>query len=228
MKFKPLKVFVVAAASILLMTPTLTDADAAEGFYIGLDVGYSTLHDSDIDGDISGTTKDNGTVTVDDTYLLSAAVGFASSGPFRAELQGSYQKFDVDTIKENRGTVEQNGTGEAELRTITLNALIDLGDGSGAVTPYVGIGGGAAYVELDNISRPGRSAVNEDGFAAVGQLMAGLDYPVNDVVSLMVGYRLQWIPNADGSHTRSNGTTVSADADDIVIHNATVGLRFSF
>lgn len=201
---------------------------AADGFYSSLDVGYSFLHGSEIEGDIGGTSNDNGFVSVDDTYLLSASVGYNFKGPWRTGLEGSYQKFDVDQIKDNQDGTTASGSGDATLISLSINGYYDFEQENRAWTPYLGLGIGAVYADLNDISRPGRSTLNETGIAPAASLMAGVSYALSSSISLTAGYRLQFIPIFDGEHTRSDGTKAEAEADPILIHNVTIGVRFQF
>ena len=203
------------------------NAAAAEGMYGSLMGGYSFFQDSTLSGERDDLNNSTDAIKLDDSFIVGGAIGYSFKEPWRLEGEVTYQKFDVDQIINTAGTFV-TGNGDIGVIGFGVNGVYEYRQSGSSLTPYIGVGAGAIYADANNVQRPGRSTLNESAFAPTGQVLLGVDYDLDKSVALTAGYRLQGIGYLDGSNTRSNGSNISGDADFILIHNVTAGLRFKF
>jgi OmpA-OmpF porin, OOP family len=184
------------------------------------------LHDSTLSGDTSAGSGD--AVRLEDpTFIVGGAIGYNYDSPWRVEGELTYQTYDVDAIKSDDTGVFQSAAGDIDLFALGINGYYDFENDS-AFTPYLGAGLGAFYAMANDVQRPGRSTLDDSAFAPMAQGMLGISYALSDNADLTAGYRLQVLPSLSGEQTRTNGTTVGADVDTVLIHSGSIGLRFSF
>lgn len=211
MSFSTLRTLTIVAASVLA-TGVATAADTIPGYYLGIAGGVAQRGDTDLTG--SGI---NTTVDFETGWVVRGNFGYAYSNGFRTELEGSYSASDVDSIK---GAA--NGSGDSDAYALMVNGLYDINLGW-AVTPYVGVGVGAARVGADGASPVGGSSINDKSVDFAYQGIAGLAFPINEKLSLTADYR--YIATLDPSFTTRAGTDVDAEFNE---HRFMVGLRWSF
>lgn len=113
-----------------------------------------------------------------------------------------------------------------------VNGYFDLGNFRGVV-PYVGLGVGLAYHQMDEYTLVGtRSTVpwkvtGDNDLTLAWSAMAGFAYQVSDRAILDFGYRFIDLGSAATSRTDNFGNTPSKLAlDDITAHEFKVGLRY--
>lgn len=201
---------------------------AAEGVYVSLQGGYSFLQNSKIGGDLADSTTDPDVIELENSYLFGGSIGYDFKGPLRVEAAGTYQKFDVDKIRNDDTGVFESGTGDVSVVGVTINGFYDFKNPGQSLVPYIGAGIGAVYADINDIQRGSRTVLDENAYAPTGLGMVGVSYDLSKSVALSVGYQLQWIGVLDGSITRSSGASSDAETDQIFIHNVTAGLRITF
>jgi len=205
-----------------------SNAAAAEGLYGSLMGGYSFLQDTTLGGERTDLNRNQDAVKLDNSYIFGGAIGYSFKDPWRVEGEVTYQKYDVDKIRNDDTGVFQNGTGDVGVLSFGINGFYDFRQTGWSVVPYIGAGVGAVYADADDVQRPGRRTLNESAVAPTAVGLLGVSYDLSKSVVLTAGYRFQWIGVLDGSHLRGNGTTVNAEVDDVFIHSVTAGLRFNF
>lgn len=216
-----------ATALAAAMVVAFTNGAAAEGGYVSLLAGYSTL-DSTIKGERDDINDLTNAVTLEDSFIGGIALGYSFKDPWRIEGELTYQNFDIDQIRNDQTGVLANGNGDIDAIGLTANVFYDYQTSGSSLAPYIGLGLGAIYVDANSVQRPGRSTLNDSAVAPTALAMVGVGYDLTKEVNLNVGYRLQGIGVLSGSQTRTNGTTINADTNYILIHSVTAGLRFSF
>lgn len=113
------------------------------------------------------------------------------------------------------------------------NVYADLGNFHGII-PYVGAGAGVSYlttssVESSNKDASGPNPAGDSKWNFAWALMAGVEYPVSDRLSLDLGYRYLSLGDAQtGYVTDSNVPAASTrmEYNDITAHEVRIGLRY--
>jgi len=111
------------------------------------------------------------------------------------------------------------------------NVYADLGDFHG-LKPYIGAGAGASYlrtssVQSSNEDTSGAKMKGDGKWNFAWALMAGVEYPISDRLSLDLGYRYLNLGDArTGSVTDGSGNVTHMDYKDITAHEVRVGLRY--
>lgn len=196
------------------------------GFVYG---GVTFEGESEYDGII---TPPGGNQSVDTEYdagyNFGIGVGANITSSIRAEVELSYSESDADEIffSGNGPAAEINVDGSFQATTLFANGLYDF-DTGGAVTPYVGLGLGVAFVEQDLVYGPGVT-VNEDDTVFATQLIAGASYDLSETLALTGDVRYRRLYDVESQRFDAAGAstgTVSGDYDDFSVN---VGLRFRF
>ena len=166
-----MKRFVLVLAMVLFVAPIAY----ADGFYVSINGGISSLADSDIyDG------YDRGEISYDAGFTVLGSIGYALQN-VRLEIEGGYRKNDID-----KAVVYGIGSGpipgEIESKSIMGNFIYEfLPDKQ--VRPFVGGGIGIAKLE----AQIANYYMDDTVFA--GQFILGIGFMVDKNVSLTVQYR---------------------------------------
>jgi opacity protein-like surface antigen len=116
--------------------------------------------------------------------------------------------------------------GSVDLTTLMLNLIADLPIDGSAVSPYVGLGGGWASVELDDIGDDSLRISAEDDSTYALQAFVGVAVPLSDSVTLDLDARYTYV-NADGlEYDVGPGVSFDGGDADVQIFSLTAGLRF--
>lgn len=226
------------------------------GYSWSADPGASwTVYDETFTGDansngtidpdeVSYTAAGSGVAnaSLENTWLAEIGAGCGSgSRGLRAELMLGFRgerDFDGQTAAYQGGLVGNpiatpavltQDSIRASLTTTTLmaNAYYDFGK-FGRFVPYLGVGLGAAYHELDNVSFAGGTTTQAGGnneLSFAWALMAGVGVQITDRAILDVGYR--YIDTGSVSSDRSAAGS-KLKLDDLTSHEIKVGLRYHF
>lgn len=192
-----------AAYAADLPTPVIEhipQVPAAGGWYLRGDIGYKLYSDPDgsfNDPDIGDLRYER--TSMDNAWMFGVGVGYQFNDYFRTDLTLDYETRATATgYAECVGcaTSGQYSKEQADIDvwTVMLNAYVDVGTWN-RITPYVGAGIGAAYVNTSN-----KKSFNPDGSNPTydgdnGQwnfawaLMAGAEYAFTPNWSLDAGYR---------------------------------------
>lgn len=216
---------------------------AVGGWYLRGDIGYKYYQAPK--GSLSsmpwGTTGNGGQMGYE--KMLGAAdigvgVGYKFNDYLRTDLTLDYEtpaKFKGSFYCVTGGC----GTGvwhDSERVKITAysalaNAYADLGDFHG-FKPYVGAGIGASYLRTSQVQSgmidTDNTPPNSKGkWNLAWALMAGVEYPVSDRLSVDLGYRYLNLGDAQtGSATDGSGNVAHINYKDITAHEVRVGLRY--
>jgi OOP family OmpA-OmpF porin len=123
MKNKLMRTLALAA---LLSALSVGAAQATEGWYGRIDVGYT------VDGEIE---LDDTDFDLEDDWMADVGVGYGFMGGFRAEGELAYRNNDIDLISD-----------EVEVWSLMANLFYDFNRG-GRFQPYLGAGVGFAQLE---------------------------------------------------------------------------------
>ncbi|HET9230484.1 MAG TPA: outer membrane beta-barrel protein [Vitreimonas sp.] len=123
MKNKLMRTLALAA---LLSALGVGAAQATEGWYGRVDVGYT------VDGEIE---LDDTDFDLEDDWMADVGVGYGFMGGFRAEGELAYRNNDIDLIDD-----------EVEVWSLMANLFYDFNRG-GRFQPYLGVGAGFAQLE---------------------------------------------------------------------------------
>ncbi len=199
------------AALLLFAAATQSSRAAQRGPYVTGAVGVGFPADSDLD---TATTSAN--AELDPGFTAMFAVGHLYGNGFGTEIELGYRRNDVDRIS------GATATGDMGIFSIMLNGNYDFGV-SRRGTPYIGVGIGMARLDAGGISPVSNSRVDDQATALAYQATAGIAYPVNDRLDIMLSYRYFAIPDA------GFGTDAGASVDsDYTSHAVRFGFRYRF
>lgn len=112
------------------------------------------------------------------------------------------------------------------------NVYADLGNFHGIV-PYVGAGAGVSYLTTSSVessnqdNASGSNPAGDSKWNFAWALMAGVEYPVSDRLSLDLGYRYLNLGDAQtGYVTDSHNVSTRMEYNDISAHEVRIGLRY--
>lgn len=236
------------------------------GWYLRGDIGFVVGSDNEGDWDFYNIIVPG----VDDNHrfdhldLGGAAsfgigAGYRFNEVFRMDATVDYFKADIDTntrcpfqvrlglgmADPVNGHCDFDGTSSAEVWNPMLNAYADLPK-MGAITPYVGVGLGAALVSYDDISvtqncgdcpagTPVYTSTNE-GFSSwrmAGAAMVGAAYDLTDRAKLDIGYKYTRVGSGDAwaydaEDTAAGATGAQTRDNGFDFHAIRAGIRYEF
>jgi len=218
---------------------------AAGPCYFRADVGYSFSNDPELRWSAwNPPLPYNERVTrksMDDTWFGGVGTGCGSgSRGFRYEFMLDYhgqRSLSGTTAPFNDGLGNiQSARISSSLTSYTgmVNGYFDLGNWGGLV-PYVGLGVGLAYHQMDDYALTGTSSTilwkvtGDNDLTLAWSAMAGFGYQLSDRAILDFGYRYIDLGRAASARNDNFSTTPSRlSVDDITAHEFKIGLRYHF
>ncbi|MCM5556853.1 outer membrane protein [Pleomorphomonas sp. JP5] len=158
---------------------------------------------------------------------LRADVVFDYETP--AKFKGSIWCQDAGTC--STGAYIGSERVKIEAYSALANVYADLGNFHGVI-PYIGGGIGASYLRTSDVQSAakgldGKSPKGDGKWNVAWALMAGVEYPISDRLSLDLGYRYLNLGDAQtASVTDAQGVSSRMKYDDITAHEVRVGLRY--
>jgi opacity protein-like surface antigen len=217
--------FMISAAAIALSSFPANAQPA--GWYVEGAGGVNWVEDMDLilreDGD---PDEDIGFASFDTGWAASARVGYGFGNGLRIDGEVVYRDNGIDEFIYD-GTTFHDPLAQGDISSwgFMLNALYDIQTGT-AFTPYVGLGVGAAIVDVDG-SFLGQSFSEDDtGFAAQG--IAGVSYAFTPNLSVLLDYRYFRAFDLSFELTEPTGGQFLFMEDDYVSHTVMAGLRYTF
>lgn len=203
-----IKLMILGGIFMLLLASSVF---AADGVYISGNIGLAVLNDADL------TSSTVPGVVVETEYDIElnvyGAMGFVV-GQSRIELELGYSVNDIDKVK--TVGVSVSGNGEVSALSGLFNVFYDIKTDS-AITPYIGGGIGAAYIEMDELSVSGVTIPDSaDDTVFAYQVGGGISYVINNEMTADLGYR--YFATDDPEF---NGVEAEYSS-----HNVTIGIRF--
>ena len=178
------------------------------GPYLSLNAGAVFPNDSDLTA--LGITL---TAGFDTGYTIDGAIGYRFNEMFRAEAEVGFQKSSITSLSFAGTTVTIDG-GDTDVLSGMANGYVDFPTDS-IVTPYIMGGIGVATVDIDD---------DDSDTVAAAQIGAGLNFKIDEKVSLGLSYR--FFATDDLSFTEnSSGVTVDAEYS---AHRVLLGAVFDF
>lgn len=206
-------------------------------WYLRGDVGYKIYRKPDVSYGKYGFKNQD----LDDTAVVGGGVGYKFNKWFRTDVTLDYEfksDFDGKLICPSQPckdaypgqTVFSRESAKVSAITPLINGYVDLGDWHG-VTPYVGAGVGASYINVSDYSfvNPDGSKGKQKGdkdWSFSWALMAGVGYNISDNLIVDLGYR--YLNLGDGKTKKVNGFdgAKSVKFDDLQAHEFRVGFRY--
>jgi opacity protein-like surface antigen len=215
---------IFAATAVVALMSALPAA--AADWYAQVNAGYTVSTEADIDLSFTPDDTDfdavsaSGEGDVENGFAVGAAAGMAIGNGLRVEAEALLNSADM-------GGIEELDIDEVEYShaAVFANVLYDFS--MGGITPYIGagVGYGSSTFEVDGDS------IHDQG--VVWQIKAGASFPLNDTLTVDVGYRYMdmapWeasIEDVDIDDDPDAGPgTVGLDVEP-TSHAITVGARF--
>ncbi|MCX2725406.1 outer membrane protein [Roseibium salinum] len=212
---------------------------AVGGLYLRGDIGYKIYSDP------SGSFDDYGNAgmlrfereSMDNAWMIGVGVGYQFNDYFRSDITLDYETpagaKGYAVCGGCTGGYSEEGT-DIDVWTVMVNAYVDLGTWN-RITPYVGAGVGAAYVQTDNTYsiNPGTGTTDYAGthgdWNFAWALMAGAEYSVTENWSLDAGYRYKDLGKAQTVKLADTASPNSrVEWDDLTAHEFRLGARYTF
>jgi opacity protein-like surface antigen len=216
----------------------IPEIPAAGGWYLRGDIGYKLYADptGSFNDPVVGNLRYE-RESMDDAWMIGVGVGYQFTDYFRSDIT-----LDYETPAKAKGYAVCGGcTGgfseestDIDVWTVMLNGYVDVGTWNN-ITPYVGAGIGAAYVNTSGTTstNPGATTVSYDGdhgeWNLAWALMAGASYAVTPNWSIDAGYRYKNLGTAKTVkyyNTGSGGTR--STFKDLTAHEFRLGVRYEF
>lgn len=240
MRFRgALLISAVFAALALTAPPRAARAQPISGLYIGAGAGYNYLEDVNTKPaqPVIGSPRLN--IRGNSGFVGLGSVGYGLGNGWRFELEGNYRQTDIRRVT---GTAFPTASG-GENRTFgaMANAIYDLDIGFPWLYPYLGLGAGAAWTDLDHFYVAGtnfpfllRENGTEPTFAY--QVIAGLSFPVPDMPGLSVTAEYRFfglLGNQSYRGTLISGVPPTSSSERLKLrqqynNSALLGVRYAF
>jgi opacity protein-like surface antigen len=181
-------------STALLATGIASAAVPINGWYASVFGGYSQLS-SNIHTTHLGQLRSS--PSYDDTYNAGGRVGFQSN-PIRYELEYTYLNGDVDRFKVDY--IRQTGvSGHLNANLIMANLYYDFPEVLGAISPFLGVGIGYAFMQasLNSTGPLAATFFKESGNAFAYQGSAGLTYNFSENYAINASYRYAATSSSD-------------------------------
>lgn len=215
------------------------------GWYLRGDVGYAWTDmrgASYWQGGTGGTWTDFDDADSDDSWFVGGGVGYQWNDYFRTDVTLDYM-FDTDFRGSTTGACGigpncvSSDRASFNAWTLLANAYVDFGTYAG-ITPYVGAGIGATRVNWGNLRNTSCEVGDpsncddtvthngHDSWRFTYALMAGASIDLTCNWAADAGYRFRQIDGGDMFGLANNGGP--GDDDGFFVHEARVGLRYTF
>lgn len=198
------KAGLLLGAAVIVLPAATALAQQAEnsGFYVGAGGAYNYKSDADIEG--SGVDDK---IKYGSGWGATVTAGYAFGGP-RVELEGGYRRNKGDDCP-----VAGCDKGTMTNWSAMVNALYDLDTGT-PITPYAGVGVGAARAKVQDIG-------SKTVFAYQGIL--GVSYDVTPELKAFADYR--YFATEDVKGRTPAGASVDVENQN---HTGMIGVRYMF
>ena len=183
---------------------SVTAANAATGWYLGLGAGWNWLEDGDITEIDTGVVDDVNDFDWEDGYIVAGAVGY-DFGRWRAEFEVAHRDNDANSFcRTVRNGVPQAvppclNAGSTDVWELSqmVNVLydIDLG-GRWEASVGAGIGGNLVVLTAGRFDNSA-SGLDGDDYVLAGQLIAQAAYRVSERWQLYLDYRFMLNDDAE-------------------------------
>ncbi|HRP10143.1 MAG TPA: outer membrane beta-barrel protein [Terricaulis sp.] len=199
-----------------LMAGTAGVANATEGWYGRLDLGYTTGGEFDIGTD---GAWNYGSPDLEADMSQHVGLGYAFQNGLRIEGEVGHRWNEIESL------ANLDSGGDVHAWSAMLNFFYDFNRNS-RVNPYIGVGVGGVRLNVNGAdSAPLVRSFDDEDTVLGYQAMIGLGIGVTERLTLDVGYRALWAPEVEFLSNQPAPVTREADYE----HQAvTVGLRWQF
>lgn len=205
-----------AIVSFALTAPAKADDRYlnALGWYATVHGGYAEMDNADVSpAGGGGSFEQSG----EGGYNFGAGFGYNWNRAWRTELETTYRSNDL-------GSDASGGQGDATSWAFMLNNYATLNIPNTDTRPYIGLGVGAARVNLDSSFVPGPGVPVDDSDTTVAfQGMIGIEQPVSEASSIGLEYR--YFTTSDLSFTDSTGAGLDYEYG---VHSINLRLNMGF
>jgi opacity protein-like surface antigen len=229
-------ILLVSAAAVALATPALAQPNGTVGFYVEGQAGVNWIED--FDADVTQTFQNlpgrpTRSLTIDNAvdfspgWAASAQIGYGFGNGLVLEGEVTYRDNGSDDFAAGTGAFGITPVPDVDVSSWAVmgNVLYEFGPFGGAL-PYIGVGAGAAFVDVE---QPLFGSDDDTVFAAQG--IVGVAYPFTDHLAAVVDYRyfrafdVEVTGNGPGAGRFASTVDVSGD---LVNHTIMAGLRYTF
>ena len=183
-----MRIRVALLAASLLASPVAARAQPFQGLYIGAGAGYNFLQNVDVRP--SPALRTPGLeFTGSSGFAGVGSAGYGFGNGVRIELEGDYRQTSPRHLT---GTIFPTAlSGDLRNYAVMANAMFDMDIGVPWLYPYLGVGAGYAWTNLDQIAASGTNypfglRANQTEGAFAYQVIAGLSFPIPNVPGLSV------------------------------------------
>jgi len=223
----------IISATLILAAHSAWADIRVDGLYIEGVIGVGLIPDLDIDTVQSPTLS--GEASWDLGVVGGGAIGYQFNKFLRTEINVQAGYNNVDSI--DLGGVKFKGAGDVVsmsamgnvLVDLPLNVWIDHPFGSKGVTPYVGLGVGYLYTDIDRDS--GALLIVDDSNSSLAwNALAGVAFEVAPGMEATLNYRYMRSTEKEKFGVRLAGIPGSDDRIEVrpESHAFTVGIRYYF
>lgn len=222
--------------SLLLFAPGFACAQPIQGLYVSLGGGYNFTQMSKVTPLTDGFGAGHLKLLEDGGYRGLGSVGYALGNGWRFEIEGDFLRNGVDQL--GRTPFPTDADGHVNRYGVMGNALFDMDIGSRYIFPYLGMGAGYMWTNLNaQFVQPGgpfsfNSDETQARFAWQGIFGSAFPVPGMPGLSLTAEYRFMDITAGAkfaGTETSAAGTaTGQIKLGAVFDHSFLVGVRYAF
>lgn len=217
------KLLLASLGTTLLSSVALAEHNR---FYLRADIGGTSTKDVELREFFGQALVPGSEISLDPGVRVGVRAGYGITDWFAAEVETGVTANDIDTI-----TGATRAEGSLASVPLLLNARFHVPDNS-RVSPYVGAGIGLASTLLtaDRITIGGTSLDGSTADVTLAfQAFAGIDFAINDTMSLGVEYRYFHADKSNMSADITVGTpTDRVKIGDIQTHSLSVAFKLRF
>ncbi len=210
----------IVFALAFVFVVAINDAVHAEGVYFSGQGGVTFLEDADNKG--GGVVIESNTKT---GFNAGGAIGYKFNENFRAEVEASYKRNDLDTLRVTQSPLGfVTGTpvdteGDITSRSVLANIIWDFVNSS-QVTPYVMGGAGIANIDLNDVRVGSILFSDDDATVFAYQFGGGVEVAASKTVGFFLDYKL--FGTSDPELKDSAGFDFESE---VFSHNISAGIR---
>lgn len=208
----------VIAAGLVAGLCTAASAQTTDGLYVGAEAGVNFVPKIKYNA-----TVDSWRQNQDPGFAIAGQVGYGF-GNIRLEGEVSWRQNEVSKFMNYFGT--QDPDGNLNALSVMGNVYYDFHNDS-RWTPYVGAGFGGINVSADNIKASGIPVTNDHQMVPGYQGIAGVQYAVNDQLSLKADYH--FVHTLNDAHLEIDNAYGGGYADGpYSAHTIMIGFNWKF
>ncbi|MDR3536749.1 MAG: OmpA family protein [Acetobacteraceae bacterium] len=217
----------------LLAIPGVAKAQPIQGLYIGAGVGATLPQDPRISaGSVFGGQSH---LNENLGFIGLGSIGYGLGNGARFEIEGDFGRNGINELGGTRFPTKADGT--VQTYGVMANALFDMDIGVPYLYPYIGVGAGYQWTNLNNTSFTGngfRFGTNDTSGAFAGQAIIGASLPIPNMpgLSATVDYRFMDILGGQKFHgvenVGSTGSFESIQMHNQFNHSIIFGVRYAF